>query len=196
MLIDRAAERAGSNTPPSVQFLIDTLFERLLREIPAQHSLRNRVTRTELAFRNGLHSGVTEFQLCETTRKTVADAGLPDSLNANQQLLHDHRTRLQSHLPHLIGSFSKSVSDKMSPAESVFLLLYFGADRLRRYRGKQSPLASYPEQPSVGKGEAKVVFYSSDDSFRLQFGEDVSREHSNSSRLLHGLLDGLEFAPY
>ena len=100
-VIDSAAEAAHSHTESRIQFLTDTLFERLLREIPRDHSLRSRVTRTEMDFQVGTQPTIAGGLLAGEANKAVARDGLPDSMKTSELLLHNYRTGLRPYLPHL-----------------------------------------------------------------------------------------------
>ena len=195
--IDVAAARAHSHTESSVQLLTDTLFERLVRDIPAGHSVRRRVTRTEMAFHVGAYGTITEHQLAQAINSAVTRERLPDEVRTNPPLMHDYRSRLRRHIPNLIGNTSTpdALTDEMSPAETMCLVLCFGNDLLHRYRGPQAPLEKWPE-PVFAPGEkAKLVVRSFDDSYRSAFAREVSREKSYTSRALHKFLDALAFLP-
>ena len=195
--IDAAAARAHSHTESSVQVLIDTLFERLLREIPAGHSVRRRVTRTEMAFHVGVSGTITEYRLAQSVNSAVTGERLPDEVRTNPPLVHDYRSRLRPHIPNLIGNTSTpdALTDEMSPVESVCLALCFGRDLLDRYRGPYAPLEKWPE-PVFAPGEkAKLVVRDFDDTYRRALAAEVSREDSYTSKALHKFLDALGFLP-
>ena len=196
--IDAAAARAHSHTVSSVEFLTDTLFERLVGDIPAGHSIRRRVVRTELAFGVGLHGTIAEHQLAHAINSAITHERLPDEVRTNPPLIHDYRARLRPHIPNLIGNTSTadSLTDEMSPAESACLALCFGNDLLYRYRGPHAPLEKWPE-PVFAPGEkAKlVVGRPYDDTYRRIFAREVSREQSGTSQALHKFLDALDFLP-
>jgi hypothetical protein len=195
--IDAAAARAHSHTESSVQFLTDTLFDRVVRDIPAGHSVRRRVTRTEIAFHIGLSGTITELGLAQAINSAVTRERLPDEVRTNAPLIHDYRSRLRPHIPNLIGNTSTldALTDEMSPAESVCLALCFGSDLLHRYRGPHEPLEKRWE-PEFAPGEkAKLVFRSFDDTYMRAFAAEVSREDSYTSRALHRFFDGLGFHP-
>jgi hypothetical protein len=193
--IDAAAVRAHSHTESSVQFLIDTLFERLVRDIPAGHSVRRRVTRTEIAFHIGLSGTITEHRLAQSINSAVTRERLPDEIRTNPPLIHEYRSRLRPHIPNLIGNTSTpdALTDEMSPAESVCLALCVGSDLLHRYRGPHAPLEKRSEPVFAPGAKAKLVIRSFDDTYRRAFAADVSREDSHTSRALHRFLDGLGF---
>jgi hypothetical protein len=195
--IDAAASRAHSHTQSDIQFLTDTLFERLVRDIPAGHSVRRRVTRTEIAYHVGLSGTITEYRLAQSINSAVTRERLPDEVRTNPPLIHGYRSRLRPHIPNLIGNTSTpdALTDEMSPAESVCLALCFGRDLLQRYRGPQAPLEKLQE-PIFAPGEkAKFVIRSFDDTYTRAFAAEVSREHSYTSNALHKCLDALGFLP-
>ena len=195
--IDAAAARAHSHTKPSVQFLTDTLFDCLVRDIPAGHSVRRRVTRTEMAFHVGLSGSITEQQLAQSINSAVTRERLPDEVRTNPRLIRDYRSRLRPHIPNLIGNTAtpEGLTDEMSPAESLCLALCFGSDLLQRYRGPGAPLDKWPE-PVFAPGEkAKFVVRSFDDTYRRAFASQVSRENSYASKALHKWLNALGFLP-
>jgi hypothetical protein len=195
--IDAAAARAHSHTESSVQFLIDTLFERLARDIPAAHSVRRRVTRTEMAFHVGLSGTITEYRLAQSINSAVTRERLPDEVRTNPPLIHDYRSRLRPHIPNLIGNTSTpdALTDEMSPTEAACLALCFGKNLLDIYRGPHAPLEKRPE-PVFAPGErAKLVMRNSDGTYTRAFAKEVSREDSYTSKALHKFLDALGFLP-
>jgi len=195
--IDMAAARAHSHTESDLEFLIDTLFERLVREIPEGHSVRRRVTRTEIAYHVGFSGTITEYRLAQSINSAVTRERLPDEVRTNPPLIHNYRSRLAPHIPNLIGNTSTpdALTDEMSPAESVCLALCFGRDLLYIYRGPHVPLEKRRE-PVFAPGEkAKFVVESFDDTYWRAFAADVAREGSHTSRALHRFLDGLGFQP-
>jgi hypothetical protein len=191
--INVAAIAAHANGEVGIRALTDVIFDRLMPDVPQKHSLRDRVARAEIKFRDRSHDPIGEQALMIATNTTVARYGLPKWAETNIKQLHLFRAMLKSHVPQLISATSADgqLSDKMSPAEAAFVVLYLACGKLRS--------SDYQVSPDAWVEQILVRQPVPTDSGGLSVGTrplrsssmeaEIAREDSKESRAVHDLLD-------
>jgi hypothetical protein len=127
-VIDSAALAAQSNRQTTVGTLVDATFDRTLPTVRCGSPLRRRVTQAEWQFRQKIRPPVSERALVDAANEVLANAAAPSWARVTVEEVHDLRERLRSELPRFIGRVDSDLrlSDRMSPAEAVFLAMTLG----------------------------------------------------------------------
>jgi hypothetical protein len=126
-LLNEQASAARGNSESEIGKLVDRIFDRFAGvPIPSGGSIRKRVYDAELAFRHQQHPPITEGQLVRAINGAVGSISAPPWARTNLDQLHIIREFMHPMLPQLVGTTPSGkgpfgISEKMSPAEAVFL---------------------------------------------------------------------------
>ncbi len=112
--VDELADRVTSGDGQSIPGLVDAALTCSVFSTSCQ-SIRNRITRAELAFRDGGLSPITERRLLSATNGIIGAAAV--SLRFDATELQQWYTRLKAATPHLFNALQG-----LSPLAAVFLI--------------------------------------------------------------------------
>lgn len=133
--IDQKAQKAKSNEESAVRELADEIFATpYFAEVPSEYreSMKERVVRDELKFRNG-KKGVKEEQVVHTVNKLAQKFNAPDYARTSSSQVRALRVRLMRGYPNFIAQETRSekkglkkkvgdsINTEMSPLEAVFV---------------------------------------------------------------------------
>jgi hypothetical protein len=112
--VEARARAAHDNSPESVRALTDEVFARTILA-GASETLRDRVSRNELAFRNGARDGIAENDIVAVFNRHAASPDVPGYLRVSRGQLHAHRQDLRR----FVRSYSRSDPDQLEPPASL-----------------------------------------------------------------------------
>lgn len=201
---------ARSETPGSLRTMTDRIFSGFMSvEVPAEHSLRDRLFRAESKFRAGHHSTVSEDNAVTAFNEIVEALSGPEWAHTNKTQLHLFRLALKPNLPQLIGRQHalrpRDISDQMSPSEAVLVALYLGQGKLTtpdyqvppdewvariRAARRPNPNASRGNSPMIGRLSFQTAG-SQLGSFRRSLEAGLRAEESDVSQQAHLFFDRL-----
>src|SRR5437867_566159 len=129
--VEETAKAATDDDPRSVRRFVDEIFNRsMFAKAPA--SVRDRVFRSELAFRNGRHVAIAEDTLRETINEFARRADAPGHVKTSEGQLHIFREGMRRWIPHFAGPkpTPHGLGIEMSPAEAVFIAMHLAQQKL------------------------------------------------------------------
>lgn len=124
------ATRARGNSPQEVRSLVDAIFSNFAGfDVPQASPLRTRVFNAELDFRLGKHPPIFEGQLVRAVNEAADRLFAPPWAKTNVDQIHILRTATHPVVPQLVGTETNGkkpfgISDRMSPAEAVFVSFF------------------------------------------------------------------------
>jgi hypothetical protein len=124
--VDEKALAATGDDPAAVRAFTDEIFETSLLAGAAE-SLKERVARSEIAFRQGGHAGVSEEALVKVANEHVKAANGAEHMYVSAKQLHMQRQleRLRIHHfadgPASKGKSANKLTEDMSPAEALLV---------------------------------------------------------------------------
>jgi len=153
-LIEDLAQRASSGNADAVLAMTDAALNCSIFADSA-HSIRDRVYRAEIAFRNGLQKSILEIRLVKAINEVASLAFAPEALKTSEDQVHMFRVLLNTTMPHFIG-----ISNEMSPAEVVFVTGFLTQQKLRDPGFKLDSgkvAAGIEQQKKISAGTLKAV---------------------------------------
>jgi hypothetical protein len=207
--IEEKAKMARDNVPSHIEDLVDEVFGRSVLS-KAAPSIKERVYRNELAFRNNQRSAIAEQRLVRVANERVRRTALPEHMRWGKRQLRMNREETRFFVRHFAGSdpTKGTVSDDMSPLEAVFIAIDLTTQKLfnpefrvppeqwekaaaaRRAKAsarakEQSPVHG-PQEPFT----ARPMLMPSLPAMQIP---DVSDESSAAVLEIHSVLDSLGF---
>lgn len=129
--IDERAIVARVDSPDSVRFLVNEIFDRSAFS-QAAASLRDRLFRAELAFRRGEHRAVIEDDLVAAVNRQADAFGAPSYVTTSTEQVRLFRRFMRRLMPH-IGSMEgkqTGIESAMSPSEAILVITLLGYQKM------------------------------------------------------------------
>lgn len=134
--IEDRAIAAASGEPAVVRALVDEIFNRTIFA-SAPESVRERLTRAEIAFRRGAQRAIEEQEVVDQSNAAVAEMNGPEHARTNGAQFHLFRTFLGQTVRHFTAA--PNSSREMSPAEMAFVVLNLASQKLTNDDYRVSP---------------------------------------------------------
>jgi hypothetical protein len=139
--LNDAAFAARTNELREIRVLTDTILDRFaIISMPKDQPLRDRIARAEYGFRRGLQRPISEQDAVAALNQMARYALAPEWARTNLAQIHLFRTMLKPKVPQLVGQLPVepakdrhpywTISDKMSPAEAVFVVTYLARGKI------------------------------------------------------------------
>jgi hypothetical protein len=199
-LLNVKAIEATRNQRPAIRALTDQVLNLMSPvQIPATHSVRERIARAEENFRFNWHRSISEADAAEALNAFVYAVGAPEWATVNLDLVHSVRIQLQPRAPQLIGtlrsgSHALDVSIEMSPIEAITLMLSVANNKLTDPGQQVTPdVRSLLQRPgsTVRQASTNRVPGGLWTAARFALERSLSDETSAASRQAHRVLDSL-----
>lgn len=145
--MNKEAERKVSGDENSINQLFDSIFEmasvrnsRLPSETEA--SLKNRLIKSELKFREGKHKTIREYDLAKAFNNLSDNLGLPEYSKTFVAQIRRLRVTIMPQVPTLIGKVNRDpnhaagrtigamITTEMSPAEAILITTFLMQQKL------------------------------------------------------------------
>jgi hypothetical protein len=130
--LEQKARAARDNDPHAIRALTDEIFNGSVLARAAE-SLRDRVARCELAFRQGTQRPIQETDFVETVNQYARAFNAPSFAHTNRsqlQTLRGYRRRFVPDFVEPVGPREHGLAVSMSPAEAVHIALNLGTRKL------------------------------------------------------------------
>ncbi len=130
------AMAARGGDPQALRAMTNGILDRFVSiELPAEHSLRDRLFRAESEFRAGRHPSVSEDSAVAAFNEIADLVSAPDWARTNKNQVHVFRVSLKPRIPQLVGRERAQrrlldISEQMSPGEAVLVALYLAQGKL------------------------------------------------------------------
>lgn len=151
-IVEARAKAATKSDPTTVRALIDSMFDHsVLAGMPL--SVRDRITRAELAFRKGSRGPVREQDMVGAVNSFAARLGAPPYARTSLDQLRGFRQVVRAAAPHL-GSDEgqpRQIASEMSPAEAVFVMSMLARQKLWNPEYQVSPEQWFREYRERGE---------------------------------------------
>jgi len=174
--LNTQALRARQNGPQEVRTLVDRIFDTFAGfEVAATSSLRTRVFNADLDYRLGKHPPITEGQLVRAVNQAADRLFAPAWAKTSVDQIHILRTATHPLVPQLVGMESNGkkpfgISDRMSPAEAVFISFFLMGGKMWDHDYRVPP-------------EAWVASVRAEQAFRAEGGRGSSASESSSQHV-------------
>lgn len=136
--LQKEAERKVSADEDSIKELFDSIFEMVLvwnwrLPLEIETSLKNRLVRSELKFRDGKHKKIRESDLAKAFNNLAERLGLPEHSKTFVAQIRMLRVMIMPDVPTLIGKVNRNpnhatdrkvgamMTTEMSPAEAILI---------------------------------------------------------------------------
>jgi hypothetical protein len=203
-LVQEKARAARGDDPTAVRAMTDEIFNQSLLPSAAD-SLRGRVFRAEVAFRQGSLKAIREETFVKVVNEQLAVLGSPAiaMTNASQiRTLRASRRRIVPDLSEPTTFHDRDAESAMSPAEAVYISLNLAMNKALNPRFRVTPedwekneLTLPTAQNSPGKKPALGGLHVSSDLMVVQstIQHDLGDESSIAVAAAHRFLDELGF---
>ena len=153
-----------ANTQEAIQPLIDEIFAQTGFKETAP-SLRLRLGRAELAYRQGRHSGIQIGRLVSATNSLAKTLAMPNYFETSVSQIRLHRLFAQMHVPD--GLWDGSIdNDSVSPSQAMFTVLFLLQQKMfnatyqvdpETWSRRQEALLRNKPNPQFLKARARVL---------------------------------------
>jgi len=137
-VLDRKATVSKGKDPIAIRDITDSIFATFApTEIPpfTQESMKDRVGRAEVNYRQGTYKGIPETKVAKTVNELADKFALPDYAKVSTAMVRTARVSLMLQLPHFIAqddptdtkhkkNIGSSINPFMSPLEATAVTLF------------------------------------------------------------------------
>lgn len=204
------AHAARSGSAQDIRDFTDEIFNQQASFAEAAESLKERVSRCELRFREGVHEAIDERRMERAFNEQVRAFGAPAFWRTNQaqiQVLRGHRRQQFPAFVEPPAKKGENVAEAMAPAEAAYILMQLAANKFANpefqvephiwnQRALERRRMGFRRNPGIvikADGEIAASGAQATTSPDAQLAADLQSEDSEATAAAHRILDELGF---